>query len=45
MRLLTREEKKEYHFLLQFIDIEVIDIKPQKPPKDFENVKKTLLKL
>jgi len=45
MRMLTKEEKKDYWFLLQFIDIEVLDIKPQKPPKDFENVKKTLLKL
>ena len=45
MRMLTKEEKKEYNFLLQFIDIEVIDIKPEKPPKDFENVKKTMLKL
>ncbi len=36
MRMLTKEEKEEYEFLLQFVETKKIEIKKQKPPEGFD---------
>jgi len=35
MRKLTKEERKDYEFLLQFIEMKKLKLKHTKPPEDF----------
>jgi len=37
MRKLYKEERKDYEFLLQFIDLEKIELKLEKPPEGFND--------